>query len=352
MATTKVPNNLIDLSGDSGALPWAVGTTAQRPGSPNSGDFRFNTDDSVFEFYNGTEWRQIDSFNPYEINYLMLAGGGGGGSTRGDACGGGGAGGALTSYTSNRDADIAPLSILGFSSGTTYTITIGGGGSAAPNNTDQKGLDGDDTVMSGSDITTLTAVGGGGGSTRGQMGSGSGRAGGCGGGAGGGSPQNAGGSGTAGQGFDGGDQQNQGPHGTGGGGTQSAGAASFPSYIPPLGGNGLESSITGTANYYGGGGGGGQGGGTGLGGNGGGGNGGRTNTSGTNGTANTGGGGGGQGRRHGSGAYMVGGNGASCVFILSIPTSIYSGTITGSPTVTTNGGNTILTYTGSGTYTH
>jgi hypothetical protein len=350
MATTKVPNNLIDLSGDSGALPWAAGTTAQRPGSPNSGDFRFNTDDSVFEFYNGTEWRKINSFNPYEINYLMLAGGAGGGSTRGDAAGGGGAGGALTSYTSNRDADIAPLSSLTFSSGTTYTITIGGGGAGGPFDVDAYGINGDDTVMSGSDITTLTAVGGGGGGTRGNQRTGG--NGGSGGGCGGGSAGNNGGIATAGQGFNGGSQQNQGSSGTGGGGTQSAGAANYPSYIPPLGGNGLESSITGTANYYGGGGGGGQGGGTGLGGNGGGGDGGPTNTSGTNGTPNTGGGGGGQGRRYQSGNYKVGGNGGSGVFILSVPTPIYSGTITGSPTVTTNGGNTILTYTGSGTYTH
>jgi hypothetical protein len=34
-----------------------------------------------------------------------------------------------------------------------------------------------------------------------------------------------------------------------------------------------------------------------------------------------------------------------------MPTASYSGTTTGSPTVTTNGSNTILTYTGSGTYT-
>jgi len=34
-----------------------------------------------------------------------------------------------------------------------------------------------------------------------------------------------------------------------------------------------------------------------------------------------------------------------------MPTSRYSGTTTGSPTVTTNGTDTILTYTGSGTYT-
>lgn len=64
MATTKVSNNLIDLSGDSGALSWAAGTTAQRPSSPNAGDFRYNTDTdkTAFEFYNGTEWHRIVPF--------------------------------------------------------------------------------------------------------------------------------------------------------------------------------------------------------------------------------------------------------------------------------------------------
>ena len=46
-----------------------------------------------------------------------------------------------------------------------------------------------------------------------------------------------------------------------------------------------------------------------------------------------------------------GGSGGSGVVILSIPTSSYSGTTTGSPTVTTSGSNTILKYTSSGTYT-
>jgi hypothetical protein len=36
---------------------------------------------------------------------------------------------------------------------------------------------------------------------------------------------------------------------------------------------------------------------------------------------------------------------------LSLPTSNYSGTTTGSPTVTTNGSYTVLTYTSSGSYT-
>jgi hypothetical protein len=45
------------------------------------------------------------------------------------------------------------------------------------------------------------------------------------------------------------------------------------------------------------------------------------------------------------------GNGGSGVVILSIPTARYTGTTTGSPTVTTNGSNTILTFNASGTYT-
>jgi hypothetical protein len=36
---------------------------------------------------------------------------------------------------------------------------------------------------------------------------------------------------------------------------------------------------------------------------------------------------------------------------LSVPTSQYSGTVTGSPTITTSGSNTIIKFTASGSYT-
>ena len=62
------------------------------------------------------------------------------------------------------------------------------------------------------------------------------------------------------------------------------------------------------------------------------------------GVANTGSGGGGEGYNGNSGA---GGKG---VVILSLPTVHYSGTTTGSPTVSTSGPNTILKYTSSGSY--
>ena len=42
MATNKVTTSLIDMSGDTGGLVWAKGTTAQRP-TGVAGDLRLNT---------------------------------------------------------------------------------------------------------------------------------------------------------------------------------------------------------------------------------------------------------------------------------------------------------------------
>ena len=67
------------------------------------------------------------------------------------------------------------------------------------------------------------------------------------------------------------------------------------------------------------------------------------------GTANTGGGGGGGGTNaSGSDGGRDGGSG---VVILSVPTASYSGTTTGSPTITTSGANTIIKFTATGSYT-
>ena len=38
--------------------------------------------------------------------------------------------------------------------------------------------------------------------------------------------------------------------------------------------------------------------------------------------------------------------------VMRLPTASYSGTTTGSPTVTTDGTDTVLKFTGSGTYVH
>ena len=52
---TKLNNALVKDSA-TGAVQIPSGTTAQRPGSPASGDARFNTDSGSLEFYDGTTW--------------------------------------------------------------------------------------------------------------------------------------------------------------------------------------------------------------------------------------------------------------------------------------------------------
>lgn len=40
------------------------GTTAQRPGSPTAGFFRYNTSNNMIEVYNGTSWFNLDTVSP------------------------------------------------------------------------------------------------------------------------------------------------------------------------------------------------------------------------------------------------------------------------------------------------
>jgi hypothetical protein len=278
----------------------------------------------------------------YTASYLIVAGGAGGAgglNNTNNGAGGGGAGGYVTGTT-----------IL--NAGTTYTAVVGAGGTG----TNAAGNSGSNSTFTG--LTTATGGGGGGVSA--------GLAGGSGGGGGGGpaSTTFAGGSGTPGQGNAGGSSTTpNGAGGGGGGGSGSSGSTATPG-VCGAGGNGTASSITGTSVIYAGGGGaGGYGGVTrSLGGPGtpgvSGGNGGATATpgvanAGTAGVTNTGGGGGGASNWVPSGVNVSGGNGASGVVILSVPTANYSGTTTGTPTITTSGSNTIIKWTtaGSGTYT-
>jgi hypothetical protein len=276
-------------------------------------------------------WLIFDGFNasipaPTTISatYLVVAGGGGGGQ---GYSGGAGAGGLLTGT-----ASLTP--------GSVYTVTVGGGGTGGSS---VNGGNGSNSVLSGSGITTVTSIGGGGGSGGNQNGASGGSGGG------GGGPNGTPGSGTAGQGNSGGTISGT-QNAPGGGGAGAAGGNSSGT-TSGNGGVGIASSITGSSVYYAGGGGGGGyqpfGNPAGTGGNGGGGDGGYPNGSaGSAGGTNTGGGGGG-----GSGNGGYGGVGGSGVVILSVPTSSYSGTTTGSPTVTTSGGNTIIKFTASGSYT-
>jgi hypothetical protein len=277
----------------------------------------------------------------YLAEYFLVAGGASGGfadSAGGNTGGGGGAGGVLTNYGGTK---------ITLSKTSVYTATVGAGGVEIQGAPGGAGNDGGNSVLSGFGITTVTALGGGGGGGQNAL---PGRDGGSGGGAARGGGVSGYGNGTAPQGNRGGAITVAGPYypGAGGGGkgavgqdTQSGGGGN--------GGNGEANSITGSAVTYAGGGGSGiavNGGTPGSGGTGGGGAGGAYNSTAVSGTANTGGGGGGGGS---SSAYS--GNGGTGVLILRVPTAEYSSTVTGSPTVTTDGSDTIIKFTGSGSYT-
>jgi len=288
----------------------------------------------------------------YTADFLVIAGGGGGGGDANTVGGAGaGAGGYRNSFGSESSgANSSSESSITLTGGTVYTITVGAAGTGRTSQTNN-GSNGGDSIISGSGITTITSVGGGrGGYTQGNAGF----DGGCGGG----SAYFTGtvAQGTANQGFPGGTGSTSGGNNSSGGGgggvgqngqNSSAGTAA-------AGGFGLASSITGSSVTRGGGGGSGSSASyaAAAGGTGGGGAGGTAggNNNGNNGTANTGGGGGGGSTV--SGGASNGGNGGTGVVILSIPDASYSGTTTGSPTVATGvSGKTVLTFTGSGSYT-
>jgi hypothetical protein len=269
--------------------------------------------------------------------YLVVAGGaGGGGTVYPNKGGGGGAGGLRTSFGSTSGGGASAESNFTLSAGT-YTITVGAGGGAAAN--------GAASTITGAGSVSTVGGGQGGAITV------SGTAGGSGGGSGGNNGGSiTGGAGTAGEGFAGGTTTgNAGYDGSGGGGAaQVGGNGGFRNSTGGVGGNGLAVSITGTSTYYAGGGGGGSDATPGgrAGGLGGGGAGGDLFVDGGNGTANLGGGAG------AGGEDAQPGSGGSGVVILRLRTSEYTGTTTGSPTVTTTGEETVLTFTGSGTYVH
>lgn len=278
--------------------------------------------------------------NIYQAAALVVAGGGSGGAGGaggGAGAGGGGGGGGVLE------------AIAQFTSGTSYTVTVGNGGAAV--------LAGLGNQGSNSSITGLTpnliAVGGGAGN--GATVSGTTVSGGSGGSGGGSANWNVaantftqGGVGTGNQGFQAGYAQGTSGGnrtGSGGGGAGGPGGNGIVGTVVGWGGPGKASSISGTLTYYGGGGGGSTDnpGGGGAGGTGGGGAGSNTTTA-TSGTANTGGGGGGS-------IPGFSGAGGSGIVIISYANATQRGT-GGTVTSYSSGGTTywVHTFTSSGTY--
>jgi len=325
------------------ALTIPVGTTAQRP-TGASGMIRYNSTLAYPEWYDAasSSWQPFTSLSGLVVADFLVVGGGGGGGSGGStmytsAGGGGGAGGLRSSVTATGGGGTleSPLNLV---VGTTYTITVGAGGAGASNSAN--GSQGGNSVFA-----TVTSLGGGYGAYEATGGSG-----GSGGASSGGSAGP--GSGTAGQGYAAGNAATSSGAGGGGAGAVGTTATGNGGYA---GGVGVAVAITGSSVYYAGGGGGGTysaaAGAGGAGGNGGGGAGGANQANGSAATANTGGGGGASGGTYNTTGSLSSGAGGSGVVIVRVLTSKYSGTTTGSPTVTTDGSYTVIKYTSSGTYT-
>jgi hypothetical protein len=330
-------------------------------GTGQAGEMRFNTTTGQMEFWSSTsdtpQWRTITKAPViFDVRYLVIGGGGGGGGFLEAA--GGGAGGYRTNFgTGNISGGLSPVeAAITLSKNTPYTVTVGAGGTAGPNNGSAQsstgGRGGDST------FATITSLGGGGGGVYSNImpptsqlpvGSGGGYPNG--------SSAGNGQAGTAGQGFRGGNKTFA-THcanfsGSGGGGAGAAGGDRTACLDIPAGGDGLASSITGTSVYRAGGGGGapyGTGLNGGAGGLGGGGAGGTGNTSsgiaGTAGTPNTGGGGGGAGSQGGT----TGGAGGSGVVILRL-SSEFTVTFSSGVTYTSNSVDDDTVYTITATST-
>ena len=283
------------------------------------------------------------SLPPTTAYYLMVAGGGAGGSgssSGGYGGGGGGAGGYKTNYGS---------STITLNSGTVYAITVGARGSAQNFQASATSAqDGGDSTFYG-----YTVNGGG----AGGRGNDAARTGGSAGGHGGNTTGITTSTNNNGTGSNGGASSGSGsPYsGGGGGGAGGAGGQASGSTLG-VGGNGVQNAITGSNLYYAAGGGGatwsdGYSGSQGWSQtNGIGGRGVARVGSGTDGNTNTGSGGGGGGATTMSNSGNSH-NGGSGVVILRLATASYSGTTSGSPTVTQDGTDTIIKFTGNGSYT-
>lgn len=74
MPITKIKSpELFDFSDLNTALQLPTGTTAERPATASTGEWRYNTTLKYVEYYDGGGWRQIDTDAPYDgTTYLSM----------------------------------------------------------------------------------------------------------------------------------------------------------------------------------------------------------------------------------------------------------------------------------------
>jgi hypothetical protein len=137
-------------------------TSSQSYNNTNPGNVLTITLDGVYPSANSIGTNLVISgltatAPPLIVSYLVVAGGGGGGgsTTANTQGGGGGAGGLRTSYGSTTGGGGSSESSLSLSTSTSYSVTLGAGGSGG---TTGLGGDGNDSVFH-----TITTTGGGGG---------------------------------------------------------------------------------------------------------------------------------------------------------------------------------------------
>ena len=321
MANTKITNpELFNLGDSTSATQLPVMTTTQRIA--------------------------MNAPPTFNVDYLVVAGGASGANQHG---GGGGAGGLRTSYGSTSGGGANAELTLSLTTGTSYSLTVGDGGAGVTwVGANLAGNNGYDSVFN-----NITSIGGGGGSSYATQTIPS-----SGGSGGGGGSQavgaQTGASGEPGQGYAGGSGFTGGtPYPGGGGGGAGGLGGNATTGVGGNGGDGLQNDITvtttGTGPYYAGGGGSATyGSGTpGTGGSGIGGAGKYTNSNGNPGNPQTGSGGG------GTNGGFPSGSGGSGIVVLRYPTAdVASYTATGlTPTETTVGTDTVLSFTTVGTGT-
>ena len=263
--------------------------------------------DTIHTFTSSGTFSPASGFSR-SASWLIIAGGGGGGvGDQGNDCGGGGAGAGGYRSSFNNESSGGGAGAEGaftFSGGTSYTVTVGAGGSGG------QSPSANGSTGNNSSVFSKTSNGGGYGSNRNDNGGSGGSGGGvsC--------DTSSGGSGTSGQGFAGAGGGGT-PSGAtrGGGGAGGSGGANSGG-TSGGGGGGVTSSITGSSVARAGGGAGGSGGANSRQGPGpGGGAGGSLNgNDGGNADANKGGGGGGAGGNAGGGTD--GGNGGSGIVVI------------------------------------
>ena len=236
-------------------LGEATFTSATGGTITTSGDFKIHTFTGDGNFVVSTAGNSTGG--GAEVSYVIVAGGGGAGHDDG---GGGGAGGFRESRTPNDSYTVSPLNTAGGSTitATTFPVTVGGGGTGAPNVPVAQATSGSNSVFN-----SITSAGGGFG---GRSPQGPGQPGGSGGGGGGGGAKTGGDGNTPSvsppQGNNGGASTPGTNAGGGGGGAGAAGtngSGTAPNSSPTggNGGNGVTSSITGSSVARAGGGGGG-----------------------------------------------------------------------------------------------